>query len=326
MRIVRTVAEVRAALADPRAASVGLVPTMGALHAGHLSLIERARRDCATVVVSLFVNPTQFGAGEDLTRYPRDEAADAALAAEAGADLLFAPAVEEIYPAGFATTVRVGGLAETLEGAARPGHFDGVATVVVKLLTIVAPDRAYFGAKDAQQLAVVRRAAADLDLPVAIESVPTAREHDGLALSSRNAYLSAEDRRRALALSRGLRAAETLHRGGERDAASLRSTVRHQLDADGIAADYVAIVDPSSFEPLGAARAPRRGHRRARPRRRPRRAGAADRQPPAPPRIDLPPPLPSLSRRDPVQRVMLGSKLHRATVTGCDLHSVGADA
>jgi len=181
MRTVRTVNEVRAALAEPRRAgrSIGLVPTMGALHEGHLSLIRRAREDCDEVVVSLFVNPSQFNEAADLAAYPRDEARDSALAAEAGADLLWAPAVEDIYPPGFATTVHVGGVSESLEGEHRPGHFDGVATVVTKLLVVVAPDVAYFGRKDAQQLAVIRRLVRDLALPLRIEGLPTVREADG---------------------------------------------------------------------------------------------------------------------------------------------------
>ena len=209
MRTVRTIAELRAAVAARRVdgQSVGLVPTMGSFHAGHLSLMAAAREACDAVVVSLFVNPTQFGAGEDLDAYPRDEARDAERAAAAGVDLLFAPPVTEIYPDGFATAVTVRGITEVLCGdpdRRGPGHFDGVATVVTKLLNIVAPDVAYFGRKDAQQVAVIRRLVRDLDIPVRIEALATVREPDGLALSSRNAYLTAAERQRATALHRAL--------------------------------------------------------------------------------------------------------------------------
>ena len=211
MRTVRTVAEVRAALREARRAErvIGLVPTMGALHDGHLSLIRRARATCDDVVVSLFVNPAQFNESSDLAAYPRDEARDGALAAKAGADLLFAPELAEVYPPGFATTVHAGGVTETLEGVHRgAGHFDGVATVVTKLLNMVGPDVAFFGQKDAQQALVIRRLVRDLDLPVRIEVCPTVREADGLALSSRNVHLRGADRERALALRDALAAAE----------------------------------------------------------------------------------------------------------------------
>jgi len=211
MRVVRTVAELRETLAPARREGlrIGLVPTMGALHEGHLSLAERARRDCDVVVVSLFVNPAQFNERADLDRYPRDERRDSGLAAAAGADVLFAPSAEEVYPAGFATSVEVLGVTERLEGAARgPEHFRGVTTVVTKLLCMVLPDAAYFGQKDAQQVVVIRRLVADLNLPVQIEALPTVREPDGLAMSSRNALLSASERERALSLSTGLRAAD----------------------------------------------------------------------------------------------------------------------
>ena len=210
MRTVRTVAELREALAPHRRAgrTIGLVPTMGAFHAGHLTLMRRARADTDVVVVSLFVNPTQFRPGEDLSAYPRDEAADAAEAAALGVDLLFAPAPEEVYPAGFATDVRVATVTEPLEGAARgPEHFHGVTTVVTKLFNMVSPDVAYFGQKDAQQVAVIRQLVRDLDIPVRVEVCPTVREDDGLALSSRNRYLEGADRERAVALSQALRAA-----------------------------------------------------------------------------------------------------------------------
>lgn len=246
MRIVRTVAELRRALAPRDGRTVGLVPTMGAFHEGHLALMRAARERCDVVVVSLFVNPTQFDDGADLTAYPRDEARDAALAQAEGVDVLFAPPVEEVYPDGFATTVHVGALAGTLEGAHRPGHFDGVATVVTKLLNAVRPHVAFFGRKDAQQVAVIRRLVADLDLPVEIDVRPTVRDADGLALSSRNARLSAEDRRRALALSEALHAF-TL------DALTGR-TVEEALDAARarlreVEVEYVAAVDPDTFRP-----------------------------------------------------------------------------
>ena len=216
MRIVRTVAEVREALREPRSRGerIGLVPTMGAFHAGHVALMEAARATCDVVVVSLFVNPSQFTAPEDLARYPRDEEADAAMAREAGVDLLFAPAPEELYPPGFDTWVEPGELAAVLEGAARPGHFRGVATVCTKLFGIVAPAVAFFGRKDAQQVAVVRRVVADLALPVEIDARPTVRDRDGLALSSRNVQLSREARACALALPRALRAGLEAHRRG----------------------------------------------------------------------------------------------------------------
>ena len=210
MRIVRTVAEVRAALVDARRRGqrVGFVPTMGALHAGHVSLMRRARADADVVVVSLFVNPTQFNDASDLAAYPRTESADAAHAASAGADFLFAPSAEEMYPPDFATTVSVTGVSETLEGAVRgPAHFRGVATVVAKLLNIVQPDALYLGQKDAQQVAVLRRMVSDLNLGVHIRVMPTVRDADGLALSSRNVHLSQTERQEALALPRALEAA-----------------------------------------------------------------------------------------------------------------------
>jgi pantoate--beta-alanine ligase len=219
---------------------------MGAFHEGHLSLIRAARERCDLVVVSLFVNPTQFEDGGDLSAYPRDEARDAALAREEGVHVLFAPPVQEVYPDGFATTVHVAGLADTLEGAHRPGHFDGVATVVAKLLNAVGPDVAFFGQKDAQQVAVVRRLVADLDLPVEIDVRPTVRDADGLALSSRNARLSAGDRRRALALSEAVNAfglsALTGHTVDEALAAA--RSMLSEVDVE-----YVAAVDPETFRP-----------------------------------------------------------------------------
>ncbi|MDP9385742.1 MAG: pantoate--beta-alanine ligase [Actinomycetota bacterium] len=255
MRIVRTVAAVREALAPERAAgrTIALVPTMGAFHAGHEALMRAAREAADVVVVSLFVNPAQFDEGADLGAYPRDEARDATVAGAAGVDLLFAPADEEIYPPGFATVVQVGGPAETLEGAERgPGHFAGVATVVTKLLAIVAPDVVLFGQKDAQQLAVIRRLVGDLNLPVRIEAVPTVREPDGLALSSRNVRLGDEDRERALALRDALREAERANAAGRRDPAAVREAALRAMAARAVEPEYVALVDPETFSPLDA--------------------------------------------------------------------------
>jgi pantoate--beta-alanine ligase len=257
MRIVRTIAEVRAWVAEQRAAgrSVGLVPTMGAFHAGHLALMHAARTETDAVVVSLFVNPTQFEETADLAAYPRDEAADAAQAEGKGVDVLFAPAPEEIYPDGFATTVTVSGVADPLEGAVRgPGHFAGVCTVVTKLLNIVAPDVAYFGQKDAQQVAVLRRMARDLDIPSRIAVVPTVREADGLALSSRNGRLNTDERARALALIEGLRAAEAAAASGETHAVRLRAAATAAMAAHAVEPDYVAVVDPDSFAMVETAR------------------------------------------------------------------------
>jgi pantoate--beta-alanine ligase len=253
MNTVRTVADLRAALRPDRLAerSIGLVPTMGALHEGHLSLIRHARATCDVVVVSLFVNPAQFNDAADLAAYPRDEARDAALAAEAGADLLFAPAADEVYPPGFATTVHVDGLTATLEGAHRGvGHFDGVATVVTKLLNMVAPDVAFFGQKDAQQALVIRRFVRDLDIPVRIEIRPTVREPDGLALSSRNVHLTGADRERALALHDALRAAEAAHAAGERNAGALRDAALAAMEGHGVEPDYLEFVSTDDLTPV----------------------------------------------------------------------------
>jgi pantoate--beta-alanine ligase len=250
MRTVRTVAELRAALAPRRAnGEIGLVPTMGFFHEGHLSLMRAARADCTTVVVSLFVNPAQFGENEDLSAYPRDEARDAALAAELGVDLLFAPPVDEVYPAGFDTTVEVGGITGVLCGAARPGHFAGVTTVVTKLFNMVQPDAAYFGQKDAQQAAVIRKLVTDLDMPVRIEVLPTVREPDGLALSSRNAYLSDADRDRALALNRALAAADATVAEGRRDAASVLAAARRELESRGVEPEYLELRSADDLSP-----------------------------------------------------------------------------
>ncbi len=253
MSTVRTVDELRATLARARREGlrIGLVPTMGALHEGHLTLIRRAREQCDVVVVSLFVNPSQFNEGSDLERYPRREAHDAQLAAEAGADVLFAPSVEEVYPQGFATSVEVLGVTERLEGASRgAAHFRGVATVVTKLLCMTLPHVAFFGQKDAQQLLVIRRLAADLNLPIEIQSVPTVREADGLAMSSRNALLSPEERQRALALPAALDAAHELLAAGEHSPAALIDAAHEAMRPFDVQVEYVALVHPDTFEPL----------------------------------------------------------------------------
>jgi pantoate--beta-alanine ligase len=255
VRIVRTVAELRELLAPERRAgrSIGLVPTMGYFHDGHLSLMRRARADTDVVVVSLFVNPAQFAPGEDFQAYPRDEERDHRLAVEQGVDVLFAPPVEEVYPDGFATTVTVSDLTEMLEGdeAQRgPEHFQGVTTVVTKLLNMAWPDVAYFGQKDAQQALVIRKLVRDLDFPVRIEVCPTIRDSDGLALSSRNAYLSAEERERALALSRALRAAEALVAGGTREADAVVAAARDELDRAGVEPDYLQLRSATDLSPV----------------------------------------------------------------------------
>jgi pantoate--beta-alanine ligase len=251
MRTLRTIADVRAYVAQARRAgrSVGFVPTMGAFHAGHEALMRAARESCDDVIVSLFVNPMQFNEASDLDAYPRMEAGDAAIAEDNGVDVLFAPPVPEIYPDGFATSVCVAGLSAVLEGAERgPGHFDGVCTVVCKLFNIVAPDVAYFGQKDAQQVVVIRRMVRDLDLPVRLEVVPTVREPDGLALSSRNARLGAADRERATALRRGLDAAEAIVGAGEPDPDSAEAAGRAAMRAAGVEPEYFAVVDPDTLE------------------------------------------------------------------------------
>ncbi len=253
MRTVRTVAELRDALAEPRraGASIGLVPTMGALHEGHAELLRRARAECDRVVMSLFVNPAQFNEAADLAAYPRTEAADAAIAEKAGVDVLFAPAPEEVYPPGFATTVKVAGPALGFEGDHRgPGHFEGVATVVLKLLNMAAPDVAYFGQKDGQQLAVIRRMVRDLDVPARIEAVETVRENDGLALSSRNVRLRAGERDRALALHAALRAASATVAEGRRDAAGVVAAARAAMSAYAVDPEYLAVVDADTFTEL----------------------------------------------------------------------------
>jgi pantoate--beta-alanine ligase len=248
MKTVRTVEELRGELAGRD--RVGLVPTMGFLHDGHLSLIRRAHEDCETVVVSLFVNPEQFGEGEDLDAYPRDEERDARLAEECGADILFAPGLDEVYPDGFSTSVDVGGLTDVLCGSARPGHFAGVTTVVTKLFNMVGPDVAFFGQKDAQQALVIRKLVRDLDMPVRIEVCPTVREPDGLALSSRNAYLSPEERERALSLNRALRAAETAVAEGRTDADDVLAAAREQLQQAGIEPEYLELRSAKDLAPV----------------------------------------------------------------------------
>jgi pantoate--beta-alanine ligase len=239
VKTVRTVAEVRDALADRRhrGHSIGLVPTMGDLHDGHLALIRAGRARADALVVSLFVNPTQFDDPEDLARYPRAEASDLAVAESEGVDLVFAPSVEELYPDGFGTTVDPGELGIVLEGAARPGHFRGVATVCTKLFSIVQPDIAWFGQKDAQQVAVIRRVVADLNLPVTIVAIPTVRDADGLALSSRNARLSASQREASLALPRALDAGLAAHRSGADPVSAATALL------EGVDVDYVAVAD-----------------------------------------------------------------------------------
>jgi pantoate--beta-alanine ligase len=252
--VLRAKAELRAALEEPRrqGRSIGLVPTMGSLHEGHLSLLRAARAECDVVVMSLFVNPTQFGPGEDLDRYPRDEERDLSLAAEAGVDFVFAPEAAEVYPEGFATAVEVGGqLTSVLEGdpAHRgAGHFRGVTTVVAKLFNVVQPDIAYFGQKDAQQAAVISRMVADLDFPLRIEVLPTVREADGLALSSRNAYLEPADRERAAAISRALAAVERAALAGSLSE-GLEAARRELRDA-GIEPEYLEARDAESLEPV----------------------------------------------------------------------------
>jgi pantoate--beta-alanine ligase len=246
MRVLHTVAEMRAARAG--LPDLGLVPTMGYLHEGHLSLVARARAECAAVAASIFVNPTQFGPNEDLSRYPRDLPRDLALLEARGVDLVFAPDAAEMYPQGFATEIRVGGVTEVLEGAVRPGHFAGVATVVAKLFNIVQPTRAYFGQKDAQQSVVIKKLVRDLNLPVQVVVAPTVREPDGLALSSRNSYLTAEQRAQAPALYRALTAAKARFDAGEGDAEALRQAMRAELT--GFTVDYVSVADAETLREL----------------------------------------------------------------------------
>ena len=252
MQIVREMKALDAALQESRGAGEGiaLVPTMGALHAGHLALVAEAKRRAERVVATIFVNPLQFGANEDLDAYPRQEADDIALLQAEGCDLLWVPAVEEMYPAGFATTVSVAGVSERWDGAARPGHFDGVATVVAKLFSAVRPDLAIFGEKDFQQLAVIRRMNADLGLGVEIVGAATVRDGDGLALSSRNAYLSEAERRHAVALPQALEAARDAILGGEPVAMALDAAEAQLAKAGFGPVDYVALIDAATLEPV----------------------------------------------------------------------------
>ena len=252
MREVASSAELGAATdaARQRGAGVGFVPTMGALHAGHRALLARARAENGFVVASVFVNPLQFGPAEDLASYPRDREADLAVLAAEGTDLAFLPAEGEVWPSPPEVRLRVGGLADRLEGLVRPGHLDGVATVVAKLLHLVGPSRAYFGQKDAQQLAVVRRMVEDLAFPNQIVACPTVREPDGLAVSSRNAYLSATERERATALYRALSAGRDAFLAGRRDPGAVEAAARDLLEgAPGVEPDYVALVEEATFEP-----------------------------------------------------------------------------
>jgi len=249
MRLARSISELRAlraGLPEP----VGFVPTMGFLHEGHLSLARRAHKECASAVASIFVNPTQFSPTEDLAAYPRDLDRDLAMLESAGTDLVFAPASDaEVYPPGYATWVTIGGITERLEGASRPTHFRGVATVVAKLFLLVRPQHAYFGQKDAQQALVVDRLIADLNFPIELVVAPTVREPDGLAMSSRNTYLSPAERSAAPVLRRALDLAEFLWKSGERNAARIRSAMTYLLDAEPLArVDYVSVADPSTLQ------------------------------------------------------------------------------
>jgi pantoate--beta-alanine ligase len=256
MRICRTSSEMQQACRELKKntapeGGLGFVPTMGALHAGHLSLIASAHAECDVVVASIFVNPLQFGAGEDFSVYPREFEEDCRKLEAAGVEILFAPTAEDMYPSGATTFVEVGGIGNRLDGASRPGHFRGVATVVAKLFHIVGPDRAYFGQKDAAQVAVLRAMVRDLNFPLNLVVCPTVREDDGLAMSSRNRYLSADERRRALILSRTLEDAKHLVGTGIRDAQALRDAMLEALAADSLLRiDYVAVVDPDTLEPI----------------------------------------------------------------------------
>jgi len=249
MQVIETVAEFRAARAG--LGDLGLVPTMGYLHEGHLSLVARARAECATVAVSIFVNPTQFGPNEDLARYPRDLPRDLGLLEAAGVDLVFAPPPAEVYPPGFDTVVEVRGVTDVLEGAVRPGHFAGVATVVAKLFSVVQPTRAYFGQKDAQQSVVIKKLVRDLNLPVEVVIAPTVREADGLALSSRNSYLTREQRAAAPQIHRALSAAKARFEAGERNAEALRDAMRAVIAAQPLMSlDYVSVADADTLREL----------------------------------------------------------------------------
>jgi pantoate--beta-alanine ligase len=249
MKVIHTVAEMRVARAG--VADLGLVPTMGYLHDGHLSLVARAKAECSAVAVSIFVNPTQFGPSEDLGRYPRDVPRDLGLLEAAGVDMVFVPDAAEMYPSGFDTTIEVGGVTDVLEGAVRPGHFAGVATVVAKLFNIVQPTRAYFGQKDAQQSVVIRKLVRDLDMPVEVTVAPTVREAEGLALSSRNSYLTAEQRAVAPAIYGALSEARRRFDAGERDGDALREAIRRTIAAEPLMQiDYVSVADPLTLREL----------------------------------------------------------------------------
>lgn len=252
IHIARTIAGVRAWRRTVTGA-LGIVPTMGYLHEGHLSLVRASKRDNAHTAVTIFVNPTQFAPNEDLARYPRDEARDLELLKAEGVDAVFIPSADEIYAAGFSTYVTVERLTDRLEGASRPTHFRGVTTVVLKLFHITQPDRAYFGRKDAQQLAVVRRMVRDLDVPVEVVGMPIVREPDGLAMSSRNVNLTPEQRRAALVLSKSLRLAESLFSAGQRDAGEIRASMRSLIAAEPLASvDYISVADAESLDELTA--------------------------------------------------------------------------
>ena len=256
MKTVRDAHALRSLVREARASgqSISFVPTMGALHEGHLSLVRRARRECPFVVVSIFVNPLQFAPGEDLARYPRREQDDLAALEREHASAVYLPAAEDLYPPGFSTAIEVGGVSEGGEGAARPGHFRGVATVVAKLFLQIAPDVAVFGSKDLQQAAVVRRMIRDLDFPVRLVVGETVREPDGLAMSSRNAYLSPADRRLAAAFPRALFEARDDVDRGERDAERVMAAVRRKLTEAGLAVDYVDVIDPDTMSPVREAK------------------------------------------------------------------------
>jgi len=258
MKVIESPGDIREEVGRLRSAGarVGLVPTMGYLHEGHASLVRGAAVACDLVVVSIFVNPIQFGPNEDFERYPRDMARDLEICREAGAGLIYAPTVEKMYPTGFQTGVSVGRLSRPLCGAMRPGHFDGVATVVAKLLNAVRPDMAFFGEKDFQQLLVIRRMARDLDMGVEIVGMPIVREADGLAMSSRNVYLSIAERERALCLSRSLATARSLFAGGEKDAALLLKGVAEVLKEAGVTPEYAELRDVETLEEVGRVEGP----------------------------------------------------------------------